>query len=330
MEISVAMCTYNGADYLSDQIESILEQSNRPSEIVVRDDGSTDGTMAILKDYAQDYPELFDVKQNEENQGIVKNFEKAIQACSGDYIALSDQDDVWNPMKIKHQASALQRSNAILACHNSSVVTKTLEPVGDLWSEVSPSYKPQTQPNPTKIVRELAQRNFVQGATIMFDARWTDHLLPLPEGWPHDHYLAVHAALRGGLIPIDEELIRYRQHDEQEVGVTNKNIVEQFQDNLKSGYEQSRIKRWQQVYEFVRSCEDSELGPEKSWLEKFLKKKVRYEQRRSEALCGESLITGISAIYCNLTTGSYSQFDYGIRTAANDITMVFLKPIIDL
>ena len=95
MRISVAMCTYNGADFLPAQLESILAQSRKPDQIVVCDDGSTDETRALLQGFEKESPDVILLRFNKKNLGSIRNFEQAIQLCNGDIIALSDQDDVW-------------------------------------------------------------------------------------------------------------------------------------------------------------------------------------------------------------------------------------------
>ena len=94
MKVSIALATYNGEKYLREQLDSILSQSIQDFELVACDDCSTDSTLKILNEYAE---KDFRVKvfTNEKNLGFKKNFEKAIFLCSGDYIALSDQDDIW-------------------------------------------------------------------------------------------------------------------------------------------------------------------------------------------------------------------------------------------
>lgn len=329
MKVSVAICTYNGADYLSEQIDSILSQSRQPDEIVVRDDGSTDRTIGILEEFASENPSIFDVRQNEANKGIIKNFEGAISACSGEYIALSDQDDIWDPSKLERQIEALQETDNALVCHNSTLVTNSLEPVGELWDELAPPYSPQSQIDPTTAVCELTRRNFVQGATIMFDAAWRDDLLPIPEGWAHDHYLALQAALHEGLTALDDSLLRYRQHNEQEVSGQRDSAINQFLDNLQSGYDNSRVERWGEIRDWITSHDNSEMAPEKSVIERLLNRKVVYEKRRHATLCESNLLQGFWGILQNLRSGSYSTFENGIWTAANDTAMVGLSPFRD-
>src|SRR5690554_1467232 len=92
--ISIALASYNGEKYIKEQLDSILNQTIQDFEIVVCDDASTDNTWEILQQYeAKD--KRFKIFRNEQNLGFKKNFEKAISHCKGEYIALSDQDDIW-------------------------------------------------------------------------------------------------------------------------------------------------------------------------------------------------------------------------------------------
>ena len=101
------MCTFNGAEFLPAQLESILAQTRPPDEIVVCDDASTDETTGILRSFAADSVKL---KFNQQNVGSVKNFEQAISLCTGDVIALSDQDDVWREDKLELIESAFHKN----------------------------------------------------------------------------------------------------------------------------------------------------------------------------------------------------------------------------
>ena len=92
--ISIAMATYNGEKYLAEQLDSILAQTVQDFELIVCDDCSSDSTAEILSRYAEKDSRI-KIFVNEKNLGFVKNFEKAVSLCSGEYIALSDQDDVW-------------------------------------------------------------------------------------------------------------------------------------------------------------------------------------------------------------------------------------------
>jgi glycosyltransferase involved in cell wall biosynthesis len=132
------MCTFNGAEFLPAQWGSILGQSRRPDEIVVCDDGSSDQTRELLEKFAQESSIPVTLRFNENNLGSVKNFEQATRLCTGEIIALSDQDDVWRSDKlqsieqafIKHPAAGLVFSDA-------EIVDENLEPLGRrMWTEI--------------------------------------------------------------------------------------------------------------------------------------------------------------------------------------------------
>ena len=97
LRFSVALCTYDGARYLTDQLDSFISQVRRPDELIICDDASTDESLDIIMSFAMHAPFPVRIYRNEHNLGFIKNFEKAIQLCDGDIIALADQDDVWYP-----------------------------------------------------------------------------------------------------------------------------------------------------------------------------------------------------------------------------------------
>ena len=113
--ISIAMATYNGARYVREQLDSFAAQTRLPDELVVRDDGSSDETTAIVEAFAAEAPFPVRLTQNARNLGLTKNFEAAIEDCSGDLIFLSDQDDVWFPEK-------LATVEAVFAAHPEAMV----------------------------------------------------------------------------------------------------------------------------------------------------------------------------------------------------------------
>ena len=100
MRISLAMTTYNGEDYLEEQLESFLRQTRIPNELIVCDDGSRDSTLNILEAFQLKAPFPVMINRNVENLGYTKNFENALSKCSGELIFLSDQDDIWEANKV--------------------------------------------------------------------------------------------------------------------------------------------------------------------------------------------------------------------------------------
>ena len=104
--VSIVMCTYNGERFLREQLESLLGQTRQADEIIIQDDHSTDGTWQLLQEYAAGYPQIR-LFTNEAGRGVNNNFFSALRRATGDYIAISDQDDIWDSTKMEKQLAAI-------------------------------------------------------------------------------------------------------------------------------------------------------------------------------------------------------------------------------
>lgn len=105
-KVSIVMCTYNGEKFLREQLESIIAQTYPVFELIIQDDGSTDGTFSLLKEYEELYP-FIRAYRNERQKGINDNFFSAMERASGDFIAIADQDDIWEKDKIERQVATI-------------------------------------------------------------------------------------------------------------------------------------------------------------------------------------------------------------------------------
>jgi glycosyltransferase involved in cell wall biosynthesis len=131
MKTSIAMTTYNGEQFILEQLNSFLEQSCLPDELIICDDCSTDNTISIIEKFCLSSPFRVKLVKNKINLGYVKNFEKALSLCSGELIFLSDQDDVWFPEKIQAIKIYFKQSNAaLLAIHDARIVDDRLNWMG--------------------------------------------------------------------------------------------------------------------------------------------------------------------------------------------------------
>lgn len=115
--VSVVMCTFNGERYVREQLDSIVAQTYPIHELIIEDDGSTDRTVEICREYASRYP-FIKVVVNERNLGLDANFEAATMRSTGDFVALSDQDDVWYPEKISRQVAAIGGNDICFSCYD--------------------------------------------------------------------------------------------------------------------------------------------------------------------------------------------------------------------
>jgi glycosyltransferase involved in cell wall biosynthesis len=219
--ISIALCTYNGARYLQEQLQSLRQQTRLPDELVVCDDGSTDATLSILQQFVDTAPFPARLIRNERNLRSTKNFEKAIGLCTGDWIALCDQDDVWSPEKLSRQARFLdERSNVGGVFSDAELIGANSEGLGTrLWYGIHFTAHERAQMNAGHAVPVLLRKNVVTGATLMFRAALRPKLLPIPSIWVHDGWIAWMLALHSQLAFIDQPLVRYRVHAGQQIGV---------------------------------------------------------------------------------------------------------------
>jgi glycosyltransferase involved in cell wall biosynthesis len=131
MKVSIAMATYNGGQYLQEQLESFIKQIRLPDELVVCDDGSTDNTLEILFEFRKIAPFTVLIEKNMEKLGYSKNFGKALYLCNGDIIFFSDQDDVWLPDKIKRvEDEFLLHPETLLTINDTNIVLEDLTYTG--------------------------------------------------------------------------------------------------------------------------------------------------------------------------------------------------------
>lgn len=222
MKISVAMSTYNGARYLREQLDSIAAQTRLPDELIICDDASHDETVAIIKAFAvtSPFPVHFEVNSN--NLGSTRSFEKAIVLCSGDVIALCDQDDVWLAGKLARFEEEFSRApEAGLVFSDAEVVAEDLKPLGQsLWEKLNLGTRERERLRQGTGFDSLLQGATVTGATAAFRTSFRQLVLPFPRDLPliHDAWIALLIAAVAELVPLPERLLKYRQHSGQQVG----------------------------------------------------------------------------------------------------------------
>ena len=166
---SVALTTYNGERYLSEQLRSLAEQTVLPDELVVCDDVSTDNSIGVLKEFAEWAPFPVRILVNDTNLGYSQNFNRALSSVSGDYVFPCDQDDVWFPTKIEEMLEVLRGNPEVqVAIHDLEYCKSDLTPIGQ-----------------TKIERMREsfdlQRSYVVGMATVIRRGFLDRCLPVPD-----------------------------------------------------------------------------------------------------------------------------------------------------
>jgi glycosyltransferase involved in cell wall biosynthesis len=201
--VSIALCTYNGAKFIRKQLDSILDQTHANLEVVVVDDCSTDDTYEIISDYAKKDKRIRCFR-NEVNQGYNKNFEKAISLTTGDYVAISDQDDIWLPHKIASLLGSI--GDEWLIFSNSYYINDQDERIGERTLVMgldlaSSNYK------------SLLLTNYVTGHTTLFKREFVDYFLPFPKEGFYDWWLGFIASYHQKIAFLDQVLTKYRIHE---------------------------------------------------------------------------------------------------------------------
>ncbi len=192
--VSIAICTYNGELFLQQQLNSILQQTYTSLEIIISDDSSTDGTQEIIQQYAS-VDQRIRYFFNETNLGFNKNFEKAILLCSAEYIAIADQDDIWEPNKIE----AMMKHWPV-DCNFIYSLSKDFDGVEPKRNEGNKLLNYYTGSKPQKLFFDSP----IHGHACMFQKNLLSDALPFPKDVFYDWWLSVVASSIGkvGCVPL--------------------------------------------------------------------------------------------------------------------------------
>ncbi|WP_051666591.1 glycosyltransferase [Pedobacter sp. R20-19] len=226
MKLSVLICTCNGEKYIEKQLLSIINQSLPVNEIKIYDDKSEDKTYHILERFANNYPHLITIYQNEKRLGTKKNFEAAIKLCNSDFYFLSDQDDLWENVKVEMCINAFNKNpDMMMLFTNGLLIDSNDNPLdGKLWDKwgFNKKMKMKWKNNFFAFDDLINNNNKVTGATIVFRDTLKKEIFPfiLPIDYWHDAWLALHASGNNALFFLDSCLIKYRIHPDQQIGIT--------------------------------------------------------------------------------------------------------------
>lgn len=200
--ISVALATYNGERYLREQLDSVLAQAGVAIEVVAVDDGSTDGTLAILDDYARRDARI-GVYANPRNLGVGPTFERAMSLTRGELIAPCDQDDTWHADKLARLAGAI--GDCDLAYCDSLFVDAGGATMNERISDRMPMMHGRHP-------MAFTLRNSVSGHASLIRRGLFEVARPFPPAMYYDWWLALCAATRNGIAYVDAPLVHFRRH----------------------------------------------------------------------------------------------------------------------
>jgi glycosyltransferase involved in cell wall biosynthesis len=204
--ISVCMTTYNGSQFIKEQIDSILKQLGTEDEVIITDDHSTDSTCQIIQEYQDKRIKFF---KNPQRLGHVQNFSKSISLATGEYIFLSDQDDIWSESRVAKMLNLIKD-----AAPNTLVIGDFLEisSQGDPLSE-------NKSLGETPAIRWIALSNIFLGrakyfgCAYLFRSEFKKIILPIPAPIEsHDIWIAMNACIHGKIVHCQEPTLYRRIH----------------------------------------------------------------------------------------------------------------------
>ena len=235
MKISVAFIVYNGARYMRTQLDSILAQTHNVDEIIVCDDASSDNTKEILEEYKNKYPDLLFIYYNNKNLGPTKNIEKAIEACTGDIILLTDQDDYWETNKVETIFKwfvANPTMNGVFTSGSLMNSNGEIDNKYGLWDVMSFPYNKVNNSQDLKLYINTVE-NSVTGATLAIknNLPFLKQPFPVIKHLVHDRWVAINLAENNSLGILEEKLIHYRIHSEQAIGGMTENVEKYIELN---------------------------------------------------------------------------------------------------
>lgn len=200
--ISVCMATYNGEKFIKEQLESILKQLASTDEVIISDDGSTDNTIGVITSFGDNRIKLF---FNEEEHGFTRNFENALKHASGDYIFLSDQDDVWLDNKVDICLEFLKNADLVISdCKTTDANLKVISNSRFKDFHIHKGF-----------LFSLIKSRYI-GCCMAFNTRILKAILPFPDSGrliEHDIWISAVGELYFRVKLIREPLILYRRHE---------------------------------------------------------------------------------------------------------------------
>ncbi len=315
LSTSIALCTYNGERFLQAQLDSLLAQAQRPDQIVIRDDVSTDRTLDILRAFvpvAEALGIAVDLQVNAVNSGYRLNFDGALRACTGEVIFLCDHDDVWHADKVSRFCAEFDARPDLLALHcDAELIDGDGKALGKrLFRSLGIGERELRRMHQGDAFNLLLKRNMVTGAAMAIRYDVLGDVLPLPaSGWVHDAWIATLAAMRGDVDSLAEPWISYRIHDTNQLGLGG--------NDARPRSEQRR----QQLQREVEQCDCLLKRAQELALPAGMQQTVQLKMMHVafRASLPASRVRRIPPVLRELVAGHYARFGRGVLSAAIDL-----------
>lgn len=318
LKFSVVLCTYNGAAYLGEQLKSLLAQTRPADEIVIGDDGSTDGSPALLAAFAASAEArgiVTRVVRHQVNMGFVGNFSEMMGQATGDVLFLCDQDDVWSPEKLAAMEQRfVEDPSLVMLCSDARLVDEQGEDLGHtLFEALGLEPWELSKLHQGHAFDVFLRRSMVTGATAAFRRTLVDRALPVGRGWVHDEWLAVVAASIGRVDALEQPLIDYRQHARNQIGMRKRGLLDKWHDLVRPRREQfeAEVVRLSALQLYLDRSRAYACGAK-------LERKLAHLRNRI-ALGQRPRWLRLPLVVAEARAGSYRRYGTGMRTLIRDL-----------
>lgn len=247
--IDILLATYNSEKYLAAQLDSIVQQDIACWQLLIQDGGSIDGTLAIVNEYCQRYPDRIRwLESNGKNMDARTNFSKLLIASTAPYVMFSDHDDIWLPDKITKTMCKMQEAESQYGGGTPLLVFSDQTVVDEKLREIAGSFFHYQHIDPYRTaLAQLLVQNVPSGCTMMVNRALVIRAGTIPpQAVMHDHWLALTATLWGRLIYLNEATMKYRQHESNIFGASRYGIKYLWQ-HYRNGKKLLRNRLWHNV-----------------------------------------------------------------------------------
>ncbi len=243
--VEILLATYNGENFLEEQVESILNQEGVKVKLTISDGGSSDSTLQKIESYKKKYPETITCHTSSKRLSVIENFSRLLSLSKEKYILFSDQDDVWSRDKASRSLAVCKELEQggkipVLVHHDLQVVDASLNLIADsFWKYAG------LKPTCVQLNRLIVQ-NIITGCTVLMNRELVDLLDPIPgQAIMHDWWAGLVASLFGKIGYITTPMIQYRQHGGNVLGAKRKNLFAFSVEKRKKAAELSKKRREQ-------------------------------------------------------------------------------------
>lgn len=239
--ITIIMATYNGQEYIQEQLESIKNQTYKEWKLIVRDDGSKDKTVEIIKKFARKTKNEVIIKVNEKPSGSAKkNFSLLLQDVKNDpYIMFADQDDIWKKDKIEVTYNAMINAEKEYGKETPVLVHGDVDVIDASGNILADSMFRLSHIDADAVLSKLIIQNNVTGCTMMLNKSLSNGIVKYladDRVIMHDYFAALYASVFGKIIVIKKPLLSYRQHGDNSVGAKDNNNISYLIKRLNDGH----------------------------------------------------------------------------------------------